>query len=414
MSVGGAGIPRLQELAYIELAACAVAEGLPFDRIRRVLVAHAARVAGENGIHGAASANESPDSPTELRHVHNTVDALKELMRLGWVERHILPSTRKSAYAHAHITFQLTAAGKEWTQLVTEDPHHGYNHLVGVLVAAHPQFKGFLRVVGARPDSTSDHFTIPLMPLSERTGINKEKYLSEFINYAAGAVSDGALGWSTSREALTEGVTEYVMRINRRIVARKGTMSFKRLTNTCEEALVRLAFDAAGCRLDYISHELLRRWTRYLGLANFSYYAPGPPALRFWATGSVAGEGAVTALSRKAGHAVREAALATLPDIWREQRGDPRGDMYLPIWRIRAALCWRQRISDDEFDTAIIDCHRGRFPHLGFRIHLDGTKPQQTPASTRPLVVTPRHGTPQIQHIMRVYPARIMEEAGPA
>lgn len=52
----------------------------------------------------------------------------------------------------------------------------------------------------------------------------------------------------------------------------------------CEEALVSFAFKQAGVKLDYISLEILRRRTRVLGVANFSYYVPGPPTLRLWAT----------------------------------------------------------------------------------------------------------------------------------
>ena len=48
----------------------------------------------------------------------------------------------------------------------------------------------------------------------------------------------------------------------------------------CEEALVSFAFRRAGLPLDYISHEILRRWTKDLGVANFSYHVPAAPALR--------------------------------------------------------------------------------------------------------------------------------------
>ena len=40
MSVGGQGLPRLQELAYLETIAKAVAAGLPLEGIRLALVDH--------------------------------------------------------------------------------------------------------------------------------------------------------------------------------------------------------------------------------------------------------------------------------------------------------------------------------------------------------------------------------------
>ncbi len=38
------------------------------------------------------------------------------------------------------------------------------------------------------------------------------------------------------------------------------------------------AFTQAGLTLGYISHEIIRRWTQVLGVANFSYHVPGRPS----------------------------------------------------------------------------------------------------------------------------------------
>jgi len=46
------------------------------------------------------------------KYVHNTVDVLKELMRLGWIQRHILPSGPSSAYLHSDVTFEMTPVGE--------------------------------------------------------------------------------------------------------------------------------------------------------------------------------------------------------------------------------------------------------------------------------------------------------------
>ncbi|WP_327748542.1 hypothetical protein [Streptomyces europaeiscabiei] len=42
MSVGSVGIPRLQDLAYIEIAIANVAQGATFEQVRRALVDRAA------------------------------------------------------------------------------------------------------------------------------------------------------------------------------------------------------------------------------------------------------------------------------------------------------------------------------------------------------------------------------------
>ncbi|MFG2617837.1 hypothetical protein ACGFXC_09415 [Streptomyces sp. NPDC048507] len=410
MSVGGAGIPRLQDLAYVEVAALGVANGLTFEEIRCALVTQAATVSRESDTDGSFDERKWEQARGDgRRHVYNTVDVLKELMRLGWVERHILPSTPRSAYAHADVSFTLTKEGEEWAELVGRERRAGYNALTGALLEAHPQFAGYLKAVGARPGADAPHLTVPLLKFGNASDPSQEAFLGDFVDYAAAAARQGSLGWTAPRETIDASVRGYVEKAGRRWRARQRVMSRKQFALTCEEAIVRFAFEAAGCRLDYISHELLRRWTRFLGLANFSYYAPGPPALRFWATAEVAGQGADVAIRRTVGPLARRAALDALLHVWREQQVDASGDMYLPIWRVRAAVCWRQRISDDEFDAALVEALAGKHAGLGLRLHLDQASNGATPASTRPLVISTQGGMPRVFNVIRVVPAHLDE-----
>ncbi|WFG45154.1 hypothetical protein [Pseudonocardia alni] len=133
MSVGGAGIPRLQDLSYIDVAAGGVAAGATFEQLRRSLVARGAELARDSDTDGSFDEQRwSAVRADPTKYVHNTVDVLKELMRLGWVERHILPSGPASAYAHSESTFTMTPAGAAWTELAGQDRRSAYNSLLGV------------------------------------------------------------------------------------------------------------------------------------------------------------------------------------------------------------------------------------------------------------------------------------------
>src|ERR1035438_8890437 len=107
MTTGGSGIPRLQELSYLEVAAQGVVDGCTFEEIRRRLVDHMAALGemstgtGNTALHENASVNPK-------RYVSNVTEALKELMKLGLLERAILPSSATSAYAHRLARYQLT------------------------------------------------------------------------------------------------------------------------------------------------------------------------------------------------------------------------------------------------------------------------------------------------------------------
>lgn len=437
MSVGGAGIPRLQELTYVEAAALAVAEGKPFERIRLAILDRAEALARGTDHDGSFDVEKWQRRRADaMTYVHNTVDVLKELMRLGWVERHVLPSTPRSAYAHADVTYETTQAGRAWAELVRHDRREGYNALVGALLDAHPQFAGYLRLVGARPDSTTDHLTVPLLRNDGPPSRSHERYLDAFISHVTDASRAGDLGWTAPPDVIEESLRGYVTRAVQRSKARAvqrpkaragqrrvpqrpsgvtgadaPLITRKRFILLCEEAAVRLSLASAGCPMDYISHELLRRWTRFLGLANFSYYAPGPPALRLWATGRVEGSGSRAAFRRSVGHDVRSSVLRSLPQIWSTPDGHLDDASYHPVWRVRAAVCWKLRISDDEFDAAIDAAYRGEFPDLGYRVHLDEAIQLRTPGSVRPLVLRSGSGHDRVFHVMSLFGTRSSEEA---
>lgn len=411
MSVGGVGIPRLQDLSYVEVGITQVAAGATFEQVRKALVARAAEINRDADTEGSFDDRKwAATRANPTKHVHNTVDVLKELMRLGWLERHILPSGPKSAYLHAEATFDLTEAGKAWAALVADDRVAAYNALVGVLVNAHPQFETFLKVVGARPNSIGSHLTVPLLRWDGALHSDEDAYLNALIDYAAAAASSGTVGWSADWQTIDAGVRGYVLRIRARLEAREKQQSRKQFVNTCDEAITKVAFEAAGCPLDYVSMELLRRWTRFLGVANFSYYAQAPYALRLWATGTVTGRGERTTITRRVGPQIRREALEALWDTWQERRVGASAGMYLPVWDLRAAVCWKLRISDDEFDRAVTEALAGVHADLPFRIHLDQASARATPASTRPLVLPTASGLRRVFNVVSILPTNLKEQ----
>jgi hypothetical protein len=413
MSVGGAGIPRLQDLSYIEVAVTQVAAGATFEQLRRALVTRAADLAREADADGSFDERKWERTRADVtKYVHNAVDVLKELMRLGWLERHILPSGPASAYLHADSTFVLRDAGHAWAAQVRSDRRSAYNSLLGLLVDAHPQFEGFLRAIGARPDSTATQLTIPLLRWNGTLHTSEAAYLDALVEELTAAVGSGMIGWSASRETIDKGIRSYVGRLRARLEARNKQQSRKEFVSACEEAVTKVAFAAAGCRIDYTSMELLRRWSRFLGVSNFSYYAPGPYALRIWATGTVTGRGPAARINRNVGLEVRRRALDGLLQAWQERRASAAAGMYLPIWELRAAVCWQQRISDDEFDKAVAEALNGAYGDLGFRIHLDQASSRATPGSTRPLILPMEGGLlRRVFNVITLVPTTVKEQS---
>ncbi len=404
MSTGGRAIPRLQDLSYFEVTMGSLLRGATFEDVRRVVVDRARDLDREADLEGAfdeAKWEQRRKDPKE--HVNNAVEVLKEAMRLGWVERRVLPSTPDSAYLHSNDVYELLPQGRGWAELAVQDRPAAYNTLTGALMEAHPQVAGFLRAIGARSDSESPAFTIPLLRWDQVRHLSEDLYLEDLVQVLTAAVASGRLGWHADADTIETGIRAYVNRIRARRAARDRTQSRKEFLKTCEEATTKVAFAASGCPLDYISMELLRRWSRFLGVGNFSYYAPGPYALRLWGTGTVHGSGSEVTITRRLGPDVRRQVLSTLLEAWQERRASPAASMYAPVWELRAAVCWRLRIADTEWDKAISELLHGDHEDQPYRVHLDQASLGPAPASTRPLVLPSSAGL-RIFNVMTIIP----------
>lgn len=408
MTVGGQGIPRLQELTYLETVAKSAAAGLAFEGIRMALVDH---------IWGNLQASPGGDPPDpaayrewrsdEKKFVRNVTDSLKELMRLGFVESAILPSSGTSAYAHKDATYRTTPSGEHWVETLMSDRRTAYDDLVPRLVLSHPGFACFLSTVGAIGDRNREALVVPLLrwgqlPSHQRS---QDSYRAAIGDYVAGAVASSDLGWQADSTEIGASVNGYLDRILVRAQAR-GRDPFptvRTFTQTCEEALVKLAFAKAGCSIDYISMEIARRWSRWLGLASFTYHAPGPHALRFWNTSRIEfGDGAAV-VNRRAGGHWRDRALDALNVHCQQARA--AGTTYVPVWEVRAAVCWKLKIVDDEFERAVTEMIAGRRgQHLPWRVHLDQVSVGSIPSSAAPFVLSTQAAGIRAYNVMTVVP----------
>ena len=63
-------------------------------------------------------------------------------------------------------------------------------------------------------------------------------------------------------------------------------------------------------------------------------------------------------VKRRAGGQWRDRALDALHEYCQQARA--AGTTYVPVWEARAAVCWKLRIVDDEFDRAVTDMIAGR------------------------------------------------------
>jgi hypothetical protein len=400
-----AGIPRLQELSYLEVAVAAVAAGEPFEGIRRRLVAHMQQLRDETQSTGNTAMHRLLDSDPN-RYVRNASETLRELMRLGAVAKKGLPSTASAAAAYRQSKFQLATWGETWANQLTTDRRTAYDDLLERLLSLHPQLSAYLGVLQSRP------LVIPLVQWTEvAEPRSRERFINALADHATATSSREDLGWEVSRQELVDAVEAYTVRIEGSAIQRGRPSPFVRnqdFVNTCEEAVVKLAWLKTGVGIDYISQEILRRWTGFLSVANFSYHVPGPNALRYWSTADVSDADGKVRIARRVGASHRRAAIATLSRAYEAaRRDDVSRSVWVPIYRVRAAVCWELRLREQEFDAAIEGLLRGEYVEddIPFGVNVDPAMYGNVPPSERPLRLSTERGE-RVYYSMSLVPKR--------
>lgn len=395
----GSGIPRLQELSFLSEAMLEANDGGAFESVRRRLIEHMTekrRLQAPTGNHAAFRL--AVHNPT--RYVDNATASLGELMKLGFLEKTALPSTGAAAAAYGQRTFEPTATGRVWAELMSggaAERAQGYDVLLRNLWRIHPQFSGYLSLIAKVP------VVLPTARWSEANpsggpdvspGAARLRYVDFLATRAASAVAAGVTGWSGDRAQIAAAVRGYLEDRFEAAERRKTGTPYARnrdFVGACEEALVSFAFRQAGLKLDYISLEILRRWTRVLGVANFSYYVPGPPALRLWATADldVAADGELVGVRRRGVAEHGDAVIDALPSaIEQARRADP-DSTWVPIYRIRAAIAMKLGLNDTTVDIALREFVAGvRRADAPFGINLESAEIGATPPTETPLRVT--------------------------
>jgi hypothetical protein len=384
-------IPRLQEIDFLLTAQEAVAGGLTFEGIRLGLIDHMAAARAQDAGTGN-NATFQLAREKRFRYVSNTADALKELMRLGLLQPAALPSEPKAAPHYTKATYAMTDAGQRWAGLISTDRAAAYDELVLRLWGLHPQFVGFLRTIAR------DGLTVPLASFTDvEEPRTRERFVAFVVERAASVLAEGGAGWTATADELRRGIADYIGARLAFAKARQRPEPYPRnqdFINACEEALVKLAFAKAGENIDYITIEVLRRWMRVLGLANFSYYVPGVDALRIWPTAQIDEVAGAPVVLRRVGDDYRERVVGVLAEAYEQvRRSDHVVSSWVPIYRLRAAVCWNLRVSDAVFNRALEEFLRGdRGEGAPFAANVDPAQYGSVPPTERGLQIQTKRG----------------------
>lgn len=402
MELVGARIPRLQELSFLTVAMRGVADGVGFEQIRKSLIDHMITMR----VNSDATGNTAPfriarEDPG--RYVSNVSESLKELMRLGLVEVATVPSSARAARNYSTTTFAPTPEGVEWAKLLQDDLKSAYDELLHLLWNTHPQFVAFLKV------TDGEGLVIPLLPWRHVPApITRDRYLRLLPRWVSERLKAEPSGWTASEDEIGQSVGNYLSARYEDAHGRGREEPYPKnrdFVGACEEALVKFAFAQKDVAIDYISHQIVRRWTKELGVANYSYHVPGSNALRLWSTASITESEGQFASERRIGPAMIERAIDQLAASYDEiRRGDRSQSPWVPIYRVRASVCWALKTQDAVFDRALMRVLAGDHQKsLPFGINVDMAQYGNVPPTELPLRLRTKRGI-QTYYAMSLVP----------
>jgi hypothetical protein len=331
-------------------------------------------------------------------------------MRVGLVERSPLPSTAKAAKSYAQTQFLLTDAGIEWMELLQDAGEPAaLDTLLKRLWAVHPQLEGYIRLL-----NSIETFFVPSLLWSsvypDGSGPEgRDGYIQALIARIVAANEVGESGWSATADDLREAIAAYTGR-REAFAANRGRPAYKRsrdFVRDCDEAVTVLALRQARLPIDYISFEIIRRWTQDLLVANFSYWVPGSPSgLRAWSTAPFEEPDSVPVFERRPSTAEWSAAVERLlPEAFAAAAREEAGSSFASIWRVRAYVCAKLHVNDVVFDDALRDFQRrARKGQLPFDLSMEVLTGGPIPPTERPFRgIADRYGREPLFSLINVH-----------
>lgn len=380
-------IPKLDQISYLFDSLGFIGEQLSFDAIRKELI----RLRPET--------RRELVRATETMFWSNVRDALRELMRLGLVEKAALPSRAGQLDVHRNRTFALTEAGRNFLELEQRDPWDFRYRFAQAMLLAHPYLRELHRLLGARelffpriqktqlPGGVEDWRTGPPESLGE---------LAAWIGESVQAV----MGSGVDVTGLEDKMRPYLSAAWKRLDGEQKAHAFSQaVVKTFNDVVIRILIQIYGQRMDYVT---FRSAVGLLSDLNAIWNTRSLPDRRGW-TIWVTSSAALPAI----GTASSPGDQALLGQVWfkRHTASDEairdsvisnffslpgrRGGFAL-IHELRAEVCHRMKIHGHDFDAVLRKLHGQTLADETYAINLDRGGSDEVPPSEEPFRIGDR------------------------
>lgn len=374
-------IPKLDQISYLFDSLGLIKEHLSFDAIRKEL------------IDLLPEARRDLAKAPENMFWSNVRDALRELMRLGMVEKTALPSRKGQLDAHRNNTFALTATGKTFLELEQEDPWEFRFRFAQAMLLAHPYLQELYRLLSSSeiflPRIKKAH--VPGDVEAWRTGPPESlEGLAAWMSESVDAVT----GSSIDRTGVEHKLRPYLTAAWKRLDRDKKAHAFSQaVVKACNDVAIRVLLHIHGLRMDYVT---FRSAVGLLSDLNAIWHTRSLADRRGWtiwstSTGEVpatennespseqALRGPVWFKRRgESQEAIRDALIATFLSLPGRRGG------FALIHELRAVVCHQMKIHGHDFDAVLRKLHAQTLVDKTYAINLDRGGGDEVPPSEEP------------------------------
>jgi hypothetical protein len=354
-------VPRIQQLApHLAEQLMRLREGGTFEECRVRYGSTVRRLAAE-GI-GRQTASRVSDRDAYWA---PTVDLLEEAMRLGFIARRPLPSSRRVLDAHRSSQFELTEHGRQVADLAAHDPGTFFDHLTEALYRAHPYFRSLLTLLSEAPlicPETSEGE----LEEGRRRGLGTDYW----AQWGADRINSGPLGDVAGADLVKE---ELVTHVRRRFGSERPAS--KALSEAMNDAYSVASLKGRDLSIGATNLRILKAWCTQLLLVDQSRYVPGFNSCNvIWLAAEIDDENENDpAIHRRGFDEYGDRVASAIVDAYKAQARESESDLaapYIPIYRVRAQAAFACGVTRALVDRVLEQVAAGKLPNLNVQMWL--------------------------------------------
>jgi hypothetical protein len=302
-----------------------------------------------------------------------TAVMLQEAMRLGFVARQQLPSSRRHLDGYRATEYSLTDRGERAAALARDAPADFISMLAEAAISAHPYLQEFLTLLEQGP------LVCPELREGQLASSSRDGHDTR---YWAGWVSERI---NVGRETAIATPAAVAAEMKEAVTKRFGINPNPRPTNKALAEALNDAFAAASLRARDLpvganNLKVMKAWGSQLRLLDQSRYLPTyPDSNVIWLASDLVRQDSTVVGATRRGLTQHGAAVAeALVEAYRRQAQGRSSDLikmpYLPIHEVRAEAAFECRVTRALADLALERLAAGEFPDLGIQVwlHLSG------------------------------------------